>query len=103
MKIIDIPFVKFLNITKSDCLTLSFQKELTNHVGSLHAGVLYTLAETQSGLFLQEQFNHLSNVQALLRSGEIKYKKEAKSEVKAQAFASKKRQSLNKSKYRASK
>jgi len=56
MNVVKIPFVKLLDINLADSLELKFKKELTNHIGSIHAGALYTLAETQSGLFLQEQF-----------------------------------------------
>jgi acyl-coenzyme A thioesterase PaaI-like protein len=73
----------------TDTLELEFKKELTNHLGSIHAGALYTLAEIQSGLFLQERFKEYKNTLPILRGGEIKYKKEAKATVSAIAKANK--------------
>ena len=90
MNVVKIPFVKLLDINLTDTLELKFKKELTNHLGSMHAGALYTLAETQSGLFLQEHFKEYKNALPILRSGEIKYKKEAKGAVSAIAKADKK-------------
>jgi len=89
MNIVKIPFVKLLDINLTDTLELKFKKELTNHIGSLHAGALYTLAETQSGLFLQKRFKEYKNALPILRAGEIKYKKESKGAVSAIAKADK--------------
>jgi len=83
MNVVKIPFVKLLDINLTETLELKLKKEITNHLGSIHAGALYTLAETQSGLFLQEQFKEYKNVLPILRGGEIKYKKEAKGTVSA--------------------
>jgi len=89
VSVIKIPFVNLLNIKLTDTLELNFTQKFTNHLGSMHAGALFTLAETQSGLFLQQSFSSYKNIIALLRSSQIKYKKEAKSSVKAFASASK--------------
>ncbi len=79
----NIEFVKHLGIKQEgNSLTLEPREELLNHLGSIHAGALFTLAESQSGLSLIEQFSK-TDVKALLRGSSIKYKAEAKSKIKA--------------------
>ena len=89
MDITKIPFVKLLDIKQNKTLELEFKEPFTNHLGSMHAGALYTLAESQSGAFLQEHFSHIKNAMPILRGGEIKYKKEAKSTISAIATSNK--------------
>ena len=89
MDILKIPFIELLNI-KRDNSTLIIEpiKSLENHLGTMHAGAIYTLAETQSGLYLQNIFKDLSNSAIpILRSSTIKYKKEINSKVEARANA----------------
>lgn len=82
----NIEFVKHLGIKQEgNSLTLEPKEELRNHLGSIHAGALFTLAESQSGLTLIEQFGK-ANVKALLRSSNIKYKAEAKSQLTATGY-----------------
>jgi thioesterase domain-containing protein len=77
-----IAFTRFLGIDKQ--LTLSPQPHLTNHLGSLHAGALFTLAETASGLFLATAFpEYKKDVLPLLRHSEIKYIRPANETVEA--------------------
>ena len=79
----NIEFVKYLGIRQEGTyLTLEPKKELLNHIGSIHAGAIFTLAESQSGFTLMEQFGE-TNVKALLRSSSIKYKEEATSKLTA--------------------
>ena len=53
--------------------------ELTNHVGSQHAGALFTVAETASGAAFVGAFaERLGEVTPLARSAEISYEKIAK-------------------------
>ena len=56
MDIMEIEFNKFLGLQKSTKPDYIFQlekrKELTNHLGTFHAGVLFSLAEAASGQFL---------------------------------------------------
>ena len=82
----NIEFVKHLGIKQEgNSLTLEPKEELLNHLGSIHAGALFTLAESQSGLTLIKQFGK-ANVKALLRSSNIKYKAEAKSQLRATGY-----------------
>jgi uncharacterized protein (TIGR00369 family) len=60
--------------------------ELTNHVGSQHAGALFTLAETASGAAFVGAFaERLGEVTPLARSAEISYEKIAKGPIDATA------------------
>jgi uncharacterized protein (TIGR00369 family) len=60
--------------------------ELTNHVGSQHAGALFTLAETASGAAFVGAFaERLGDVTPLARSAEISYEKIAKGPIEARA------------------
>ena len=70
----NIEFVKHLGIKQEgSSLILEAKKELLNHIGSIHAGAIYTLAESQSGLCLIDSFGKF-NAKALLRDSSIKYK-----------------------------
>jgi uncharacterized protein (TIGR00369 family) len=60
--------------------------ELTNHVGSQHAGALFTVAETASGAAFVGAFaERMGEVTPLARSAEVSYKKIAKGPIEASA------------------
>jgi len=60
--------------------------ELHNHVGSQHAGALYTAAETASGAAFVGAFaERMGDVTPLARSAEIDYVKIAKGPIEARA------------------
>ena len=60
--------------------------ELTNHVGSQHAGALFTVAEAASGAAFVGAFaERLGEVTPLARSAEIAYEKIAKGPIDAAA------------------
>jgi uncharacterized protein (TIGR00369 family) len=60
--------------------------ELTNHVGSQHAGALFTVAETASGAAFVGAFaERMGDVTPLARSAEISYEKIAKGPIEASA------------------
>ncbi len=62
------------------------RSELTNHVGSQHAGALFTLAETASGAAFVGAFaERLGELTPLARSAEIDYEKIAKGPIAAAA------------------
>jgi uncharacterized protein (TIGR00369 family) len=61
-------------------------QELTNHVGSQHAGALFTVAETASGAAFVGAFaERLGEVTPLARSAEISYEKIARGPIEASA------------------
>lgn len=60
--------------------------ELTNHVGSQHAGALFTLAETASGAAFVGAFAvRMGDVTPLARSADINYEKIAEGPILAHA------------------
>ena len=60
--------------------------ELTNHVGSQHAGALFTAAETASGAAFVAAFaERLGEITPLARSAEISYEKIARGPIEASA------------------
>ena len=60
--------------------------ELNNHVGSQHAGALFTAAETASGAAFVGAFaERMGEVTPLARSAEISYEKIAKGPIEASA------------------
>jgi acyl-coenzyme A thioesterase PaaI-like protein len=90
MDITEIPFNKFLNISKSgqndSGLTLVFDNHLKNHLGTFHAGAQYVLAEACSGHTLYILFPDLyDQVIPVLRTSKTKFKKPATSDIHATA------------------
>jgi Uncharacterized protein, possibly involved in aromatic compounds catabolism len=60
--------------------------ELTNHVGSQHAGALFTVAETASGAAFVGAFaERMGELTPLARNAEIAYEKIAKGPIQATA------------------
>jgi uncharacterized protein (TIGR00369 family) len=60
--------------------------DLTNHVGSQHAGALFTVAETASGAAFVGAFaERMGDVTPLARNAEISYEKIAKGPIDATA------------------
>jgi len=89
--ILNIPFVKLSTISSEDTGSLSLDKkdEITNHINTIHAGAIFTLAETQSGVYLKEIFPSLDGmVIPILRESQIKYKKPAEKKIFAYADVS---------------
>ena len=87
-----VPFAAFLglDITRiaegEAVVVLPERAELTNHVGSQHAGALFTVAEAASGAaFLGAFADRLGEVTPLARSAEIAYEKIAKGPIEATA------------------
>jgi uncharacterized protein (TIGR00369 family) len=67
-------------------VVLPERPELTNHVGSQHAGALFTVAEAASGAaFLGAFAERLGDITPLARSAEISYEKIAKGPIEARA------------------
>lgn len=78
MQVTQIPFVQHTGINKFTEHNLELQNRETvhNHLGTIHAGALFALAESQSGLCLQQLFPELEGkVVPVLRASTLKYKK----------------------------
>lgn len=84
MLISDIPLVKMVGISRGGggMLELPFSTSVQNHLSTMHASALFTLAETASGDALRRLFPDLvDNVVPVLRDSSMKFKKPASSTV----------------------
>jgi acyl-coenzyme A thioesterase PaaI-like protein len=87
-----VPFAGFLGVEvthveagKATAMLLE-RPELKNHVGSQHAGALFTAAETASGAAFVGAFaERMGDVTPLARSAEISYEKIANGPIEAKA------------------
>ncbi|HEX5610264.1 MAG TPA: DUF4442 domain-containing protein [Solirubrobacterales bacterium] len=87
-----VPFAGFLDLEITSVaageavVVLPERTELTNHVGSQHAGALFTVAEAASGAAFVGAFaERMGDVTPLARSAEISYEKIAKGPIEAKA------------------
>lgn len=87
-----VPFVNHLNLEIAGIgegeatVVLPERPELVNHVGSQHAGALFTVAETASGAAFVGAFaERMGDVTPLARSAEISYDKIASGPITARA------------------
>lgn len=87
-----VPFVGHLDLEITEMaageatVVLPRRPELTNHVGSQHAGALFTAAETASGAAFVGAFAvRMGDVVPLAKSAEIDYKKIANGPITANA------------------
>ena len=95
MKLIDItqlPFNRDSGMQRSDRSDAIFMypadARYFNHLGTVHAAVLFTLAEATSGEFLQQQFASLDTpLGAMVRRAETKYRRPAHGAVYSRASA----------------
>ena len=89
MKTLDIPVNKHLRFKKAAgnddyILSLVPDERHFNHLGTIHASVLFALAEASSGEFLLNEFKEIINeVIPVVRKAEIKFSKPANGEVKS--------------------
>jgi uncharacterized protein (TIGR00369 family) len=87
-----IPFAGHLGVTVTSMAEgeavalLPEREELKNHVGSQHAGALFTVAETASGAAFVGAFaERMGEITPLARSADINYEKIAKGPIEARA------------------
>jgi len=87
-----VPFVGHLNLEITEIsegeatVVMPERPELLNHVGSQHAGALFTAAETASGAAFVGAFaERMGELTPLARSAEISYDKVAKGPITAKA------------------
>ena len=86
MNVTQIPFAKHVGIKRKDEGTLKLESTevVQNHIQSIHASAQFTLAETQSGLYLQLLFpEYAEQVIPLLRGSTVKYKHPATTDIYA--------------------
>jgi len=87
----DIPFVRYVGIRKGDkeYTSLAFCDNIKNHIGTIDASAQFTLAETESGYYLESLFpQYKGKIIPLLRSSSVKYKNPATKDIYAIATAS---------------
>ncbi len=87
-----VPFAGYLGVQVTHIaegeatVVLPERQELTNHVGSQHAGALFTVAEAASGAAFVGAFaERLGEITPLARSAEISYEKIAHGPIEAKA------------------
>ena len=87
-----VPFAGYLGLEITSVaageavVVLPERAELTNHVGSQHAGALFTVAEAASGAAFVGAFaERMGEVTPLARSAEISYEKIALGPIEARA------------------
>jgi len=88
MDVTQIPFAKHIGIERKEegILKLDATNVVQNHIKGIHASAQFALAETQSGLYLQETFPELEGkVVGMLRASTVKYKNPATSSIYAVA------------------
>jgi len=91
MDITEIPFIKKIGIRRASesTLKLEFKGDIKNHINTIYAGAVFSLAEASSGELLQKRFPHLvDKVVPVLRGSEIKFKKTATSDISASSSVS---------------
>ncbi|WP_395805742.1 YiiD C-terminal domain-containing protein [Daejeonella sp.] len=91
MNITDLPFNKLIDIKVSTdpdyLLILDDKKDYTNHLDTVHASALFSLAEATSGHFLMINFPEFdSGLIPVVRQVEVKYKKPANGQVNSTAM-----------------
>lgn len=87
-----VPFAGYLDLEITSVsageavVVLPERAELTNHVGSQHAGALFTAAEAASGAAFVGAFaERMGDVTPLARAAEISYEKIARGPIEAKA------------------
>ncbi len=91
MDITRIPFVAKTGVVKNAQgeLSLRANADTHNHLQTIHAGALFTLAESASGELLFTRFPDLAErVVPLLRDAQVKYRRAAEGSVSAHAMVS---------------
>jgi len=90
MRATEIPYIKLTGIEEErEVLSLTPHETVENHFGTIHAGALFSLAESQSGYYLQQRFPNMQDkVAAMVRDASIKYKLPATKKIYAKATIS---------------
>lgn len=93
MNVTELPFNRLVGITSSSkdgaLLMLPADPRYHNHLGTVHAGALMTLAEASSGTLLLEKYNALGfEVVPVVRRMKTKFRKPAQGAVHSKASVS---------------
>lgn len=85
--VVELPFARYVGLEAAEegALALTSSALLENHVGTLHAGALFTLGESASGVALARVMaSGLGNVMPVAKSATIEFKRPARGRVRAQ-------------------
>jgi acyl-coenzyme A thioesterase PaaI-like protein len=89
MDLLKLPFNQLIGVKASDkeayLLMLPELTQYQNHLKSIHAGALFTLAEGTAGQFLINTFTGIQNVIPVVRRAEVKFSKQAIGAIYAKA------------------
>jgi len=87
MNVEDIPFNRFLGLRlDGSVLTLPADPKYQNHLGTVHAGAQFSLAEAASGQWLLDKFgDRAAEYLAVVRHVDVKYRRPATGELTARA------------------
>ena len=87
MNVADIPFNRFLGLlAEGSVLALPADSKYLNHLGTVHAGAQFALAEAASGQWLLDKFgDRAADYPAVVRRAEVKYRRPAAGELTARA------------------
>jgi len=90
MNVADIPFNRFLGLRPDgSSLTLPDDPKYRNHLGTVHAGAQFSLAEAASGQWLLGKFgDRAQDYAAVVRHAGVKYRRPASGELTARAEVS---------------
>jgi acyl-coenzyme A thioesterase PaaI-like protein len=86
MNVLDLPFIKHLglHISANGALSLEVSPHHKNHLGTVHATVLYGIAEACSGqAVIDEFFKPYPHALVVIRSAAIKYRSPARADLSA--------------------
>jgi thioesterase domain-containing protein len=91
MDVTEIPFNKMIGIKRAVnnkyLLMINKTDDNINHIGTIHAGMLFSLAEASSGEYLIVNFNEISDkIVPILRKSEIKYSKPGNGKIYSTGF-----------------
>ena len=91
MSILDLPYNQHLGLKIERCgdqeiLCLEPDNRHLNHLGTIHAGAIFSLAEAVSGHALLSKLPHLRDkASAVLREAAVKYRRPATGKIRAMA------------------
>ncbi|MDR2149017.1 MAG: DUF4442 domain-containing protein [Tannerella sp.] len=89
MDVTELPFNSFIGLKMSDrsgfLLMLENRHEYRNHLNTVHASALFSLAEASSGHFLLGEFSELTDIVPVVRTVETKYRKPATGKIFSRA------------------
>ncbi|MGO9232421.1 MAG: YiiD C-terminal domain-containing protein [Bryobacteraceae bacterium] len=89
MDVSAIPFNRFLGLRAGGtALALPADPKYHNHLGTVHAGAQFSLAEAASGQWLLDRFGEAAaSYAAVVRHADVKFRRPASGELTAQADA----------------